>query len=253
MAANLPHGPKAQSLKCSRINPSTNKPCNAIFLRRSDLAIHEHDIYHDQQVRYLCPHCRREKSFRRRDHLKEHVRMAHPETFTYHWSCAAIANPDDVLWHVQPGLSICAYCGMKFQGLALDEELLEHLVVSHRFRKCDTSKKYLQQYHFQRHLKESHAANSSREWTEKLSNRCFVNRKLDQGGKNAAAGGLQASSALMSSIANSDDSPSQRSDVSKGDHQDPARLRYICECCPENPRTFEAEENLRYAVDYISM
>lgn len=65
--------------KCSRINPSTGKPCNSIFSRPYDLTRHEDTIHNRQKQKVRCQYCREEKTFSRADALTRHMRVVHPE------------------------------------------------------------------------------------------------------------------------------------------------------------------------------
>ncbi|KAK4541969.1 hypothetical protein LTR36_007169 [Oleoguttula mirabilis] len=79
MARNSQAGPH----KCSRINPSTNKPCNTIFSRPYDLTRHEDTIHNNRKMKVRCPMCREEKTFSRNDALTRHMRVVHPEVETF--------------------------------------------------------------------------------------------------------------------------------------------------------------------------
>ncbi|KAK3721892.1 hypothetical protein LTR37_002708 [Vermiconidia calcicola] len=69
--------------KCTRINPSTNKPCNTIFSRPYDLTRHEDTIHKNRKHKVRCPTCREEKTFSRNDALTRHMRVVHPEVETF--------------------------------------------------------------------------------------------------------------------------------------------------------------------------
>lgn len=75
MARNSQAGPH----RCTRINPSTNKPCNTIFSRPYDLTRHEDTIHNGRKQKVRCPMCREEKTFSRNDALTRHMRVVHPE------------------------------------------------------------------------------------------------------------------------------------------------------------------------------
>ena len=79
LARNSQAGPH----KCTRINPSTNKPCNTIFSRPYDLTRHEDTIHNNRKQKVRCPYCREEKTFSRNDALTRHLRVVHPEVETY--------------------------------------------------------------------------------------------------------------------------------------------------------------------------
>lgn len=65
--------------KCTRINPSTGKPCNTIFSRPYDLTRHEDTIHNRGKQKVRCQYCREEKTFSRNDALTRHMRVVHPE------------------------------------------------------------------------------------------------------------------------------------------------------------------------------
>jgi hypothetical protein len=249
VAANLPHRPKPQSFKCSRINPHTGKPCNAVFSRSYDLTRHDDTIHNNFEMRFLCPHCCERKYFSQKDALIRHMRVVHPEMSTHHWSCAPLANPEDAICHVHHGLSVCAYCGMELQGSPSERSFFEHLLYAHRFRKCDTEIPFFSPDHFRQHLEESHGATSSGEWINIVSHRCFANDHLDQSTMDTDADASRDSFAPEYGTAGLEEPPWQEPGPSGTEHRDPTRSRYMCKCCPGNPKTFGTWYHLRHAVD----
>lgn len=69
--------------KCTRINPSTGKPCNTIFSRPYDLTRHEDTIHNNRKHKVRCEYCREEKTFSRNDALTRHMRVVHPEVESF--------------------------------------------------------------------------------------------------------------------------------------------------------------------------
>ncbi|KAI9819027.1 MAG: hypothetical protein M1832_004069 [Thelocarpon impressellum] len=65
--------------KCEPTNPSTGKPCNAIFSRPYDLTRHEDTIHNARKQKVRCHLCSEEKAFSRNDALTRHMRVVHPE------------------------------------------------------------------------------------------------------------------------------------------------------------------------------
>jgi hypothetical protein len=65
--------------RCDRINPSTGKPCNAIFSRPYDLTRHEDTIHNARKQKVRCDLCTDEKTFSRADALTRHYRVCHPD------------------------------------------------------------------------------------------------------------------------------------------------------------------------------
>lgn len=82
-AALLARNSQAGPHKCTRINPSTNKPCNTIFSRPYDLTRHEDTIHNNRKQKVKCPMCREEKTFSRNDALTRHMRVVHPEVESF--------------------------------------------------------------------------------------------------------------------------------------------------------------------------
>ncbi|KAL8805141.1 MAG: hypothetical protein Q9182_002123 [Xanthomendoza sp. 2 TL-2023] len=69
-------------LKCERINPSTGKPCMAVFSRSYDLTRHEDTIHNSSKRRKVrCQLCTEEKTFSRNDALTRHMRVVHPDVY----------------------------------------------------------------------------------------------------------------------------------------------------------------------------
>ncbi|KAK1761143.1 hypothetical protein QBC47DRAFT_22618 [Echria macrotheca] len=65
--------------RCDRINPSTGKPCNAVFSRPYDLTRHEDTIHNARKQKVRCQFCTDEKTFSRADALTRHYRVCHPD------------------------------------------------------------------------------------------------------------------------------------------------------------------------------
>lgn len=63
--------------KCTRINPTTGKPCNTIFSRPYDLTRHEDTIHNTQRQKVRCDICGDEKTFSRYDALTRHKKVKH--------------------------------------------------------------------------------------------------------------------------------------------------------------------------------
>ena len=64
--------------KCSRLNPTTGKPCNIIFSRPYDLTRHEDTIHNSNRQKVRCELCTEEKTFSRQDALTRHKKVKHP-------------------------------------------------------------------------------------------------------------------------------------------------------------------------------
>ncbi|KAI0403014.1 hypothetical protein F4802DRAFT_573412 [Xylaria palmicola] len=65
--------------RCTRINPSTGKPCNTLFSRPYDLTRHEDTIHNARKQKVRCHLCTEDKTFSRADALTRHYRVCHPD------------------------------------------------------------------------------------------------------------------------------------------------------------------------------
>lgn len=231
-----------------RIESYTGKLCNSVFSRSVDLTRHESMIHRNQEMRYSCPHCHEERSFAQSVVLTRHVRAMHPGKSLHHWSCAALASPEDAICRVHHGLSVCAYCGMEVQGSSSDGQILEHLVQAHRFRKCDMEMKFFRPDQFRQHLEESHGGSSSGEWINVLSNRCFGNEYLDPNIANASDGASDVSFTQKLSTTGLEESTSRCTESLEREYRDHVQSEYTCECCPKKPKKFYSEHSLRYTI-----
>lgn len=63
--------------RCTRINPSTGRPCNSVFSRPYDLTRHEQSLHAPVKKKLRCPYCTDEKLFSRADALTRHSRVVH--------------------------------------------------------------------------------------------------------------------------------------------------------------------------------
>lgn len=53
------------------------------------------------------------------------------------------------------------------------DERIRHLQDQHKFRECNSSKKFYRADHFRQHLKHSHAGTSGK-WTNMLETACMI-------------------------------------------------------------------------------
>ncbi|KAI0998905.1 hypothetical protein K3495_g9291 [Podosphaera aphanis] len=79
MTSALQRNSQAGPHKCTRTNPSTEKPCNVVFSRPYDLTRHEHSVHNTKKKKVRCPLCKEPKSFSRNDALTRHMRIVHPD------------------------------------------------------------------------------------------------------------------------------------------------------------------------------
>lgn len=112
------------------------------------------------------------------------------------WSCAALQSYDRAFHEstAHPGeADSCGYCGEDYYrsgppvtpastsgGVTVRtttdqdwEERIRHLQEVHKFRECNSSKKFFRADHFRQHLKHSHAGTSGK-WTNMLENACML-------------------------------------------------------------------------------
>lgn len=72
--------------KCTRINPTTSKPCNTIFSRPYDLTRHEDTIHNTHREKVRCEICNDEKTFSRQDALTRHKKVIFLCMFCDSWN-----------------------------------------------------------------------------------------------------------------------------------------------------------------------
>jgi len=77
-SATISTASQAGPHKCTRINPSTGKPCNTVFSRPYDLTRHEGSVHNTRKIKTRCPLCKEEKTFSREDALTRHLKVVHP-------------------------------------------------------------------------------------------------------------------------------------------------------------------------------
>ncbi|KAK6845330.1 c2h2 finger domain containing protein [Apiospora arundinis] len=92
---------------------------------------------------------------------------------------------------IDPGeADACGYCGDEFarsggsgrnrHATEQDwDERLRHLQEVHKFRECNSSKKFFRADHFRQHLKHSHAGTSGK-WTNMLESACMIEEEPPQ-------------------------------------------------------------------------
>ncbi|KAF5704658.1 zinc finger protein [Fusarium mundagurra] len=147
---------------------------------------------HKTGKQYKCLFCgaRFKRSYEAMRHAKSfHVR-------SHSWSCSALSEYDNAFHDstTKPGeADICGYCGDEFLRSgrgpgpgalssgnpprhATDQdwdERTRHLEKVHKFRECDSSKKFFRADHFRQHVKHSHAGTLGK-WTNMLENACML-------------------------------------------------------------------------------
>lgn len=147
---------------------------------------------HAQEKQYECHYCG--NRFKNKNEAERHQNSLHVRRHS--WSCSALSGYDRAFHDStnRPGeADTCGYCGDEFPrsgrgpgtGVlsggnaprhATDQdwdERIKHLQEVHKFRECNSSKKFYRADHFRQHLKHSHAGTSGK-WTNMLENACMM-------------------------------------------------------------------------------
>ncbi|KAG5960465.1 hypothetical protein E4U57_008205 [Claviceps arundinis] len=149
---------------------------------------------HESEKLFECHYCTRR--FKNKNEAERHQNSLHVRAHS--WSCAALSSYDSAFYPSidHPGeADSCAYCGVEFPrsgsapvtrtgpyagrlapNYVTDEDWdarILHLKVVHKFRECNSSKKFYRADHFRQHLKHSHAGTSGK-WTNVLENACML-------------------------------------------------------------------------------
>lgn len=138
---------------------------------------------HEAEKQYECSFCG--NRFKNKNEAERHQNSLHVRRHS--WSCSALTGYERAFHDstARPGeADVCGYCGEEFprsgqsQGVACvtDQDLedrVRHLQDVHKFRECNSSKKFYRADHFRQHLKHSHAGTSGK-WTNMLENACMI-------------------------------------------------------------------------------
>ncbi|KHN94373.1 Zinc finger, C2H2-type/integrase, DNA-binding protein [Metarhizium album ARSEF 1941] len=147
---------------------------------------------HEAEKQYECSFCG--NRFKNKNEAERHQNSLHVRRHS--WSCSAISGYDRAFHEStsHPGeADTCGYCGDEFprsgrgpgngafsRGVvpkqATDQDWddrIRHLLEVHKFRECNSSKKFYRADHFRQHLKHSHAGTSGK-WTNMLENACMM-------------------------------------------------------------------------------
>lgn len=146
---------------------------------------------HEAEKQYECSFCG--NRFKNKNEAERHQNSLHVRRHS--WSCSALLiSGYDRAFHDstnRPGeADTCGYCGEEFArsgGLGRArhptehdwDERLRHLQEVHKFRECNSSKKFYRADHFRQHLKHSHAGTSGK-WTNMLENACMLEEEPPQ-------------------------------------------------------------------------
>ncbi|KAL7793844.1 hypothetical protein V8C37DRAFT_79603 [Trichoderma ceciliae] len=147
---------------------------------------------HEAEKQYECSFCG--NRFKNKNEAERHQNSLHVRRHS--WSCSALSGYNRAFHEstTHPGeADACGYCGEEFPRSGLGaragllnggiqarhatdpdwEERIRHLQEVHKFRECNSSKKFYRADHFRQHLKHSHAGTSGK-WTNMLENACLM-------------------------------------------------------------------------------
>ncbi|ODA77432.1 hypothetical protein RJ55_07061 [Drechmeria coniospora] len=148
---------------------------------------------HEAEKQYECSFCG--NRFKNKNEAERHQNSLHVRRHS--WSCSALSGYEGAFHEsaTHPGeADACGYCGDEFSRSARPaaggilggggvpprrateqdwEERIQHLQEVHKFRECNSAKKFYRADHFRQHLKHSHAGTSGK-WTNVLENACMV-------------------------------------------------------------------------------
>ncbi|KAK8077650.1 C2H2 finger domain-containingprotein [Apiospora saccharicola] len=146
---------------------------------------------HAAEKQYECSFCG--NRFKNKNEAERHQNSLHVRRHS--WSCSAlhVAGYDKAFHESsnRPGeADACGYCGDEFtrsggsgrnrHATEQDwDERLRHLQEVHKFRECNSSKKFFRADHFRQHLKHSHAGTSGK-WTNMLESACMIEEEPPQ-------------------------------------------------------------------------
>ncbi|KAK0367712.1 hypothetical protein CLIM01_14932 [Colletotrichum limetticola] len=142
---------------------------------------------HEAEKQYACSFCG--NRFKNKNEAERHQNSLHVRAKS--WSCSALNGYDKAFHNStnRPGeADSCGFCGEEFlkEGRGSGDhashhgteqnwdERVYHLREVHKFRECNSSKKFFRADHFRQHLKHSHAGTSGT-WTNALENACILN------------------------------------------------------------------------------
>ncbi|KAG5927558.1 hypothetical protein E4U42_002107 [Claviceps africana] len=177
-----PSGSKVQPLYMCECCPKKPKK----FDTAEELSAHE------AEKQYECMFCG--NRFKNKNEAERHQNSLHVRRHS--WSCSALSAYDRAFHDSidRPGeADSCGYCGDEFprsgrgpgsgvlSGSVVPnhateqdwDERIRHLQEVHKFRECNSSKKFYRADHFRQHLKHSHAGTSGK-WTNILENACML-------------------------------------------------------------------------------
>jgi uncharacterized Zn-finger protein len=140
---------------------------------------------HAAEKQYNCLYCG--NRFKNKNEAERHQNSLHVRRQS--WSCSALSGYGRAFHEssARPGeADTCGYCGKDFARSGHSsgggprtisdqdwDERIQHLQEVHKFRECNSSKKFFRADHFRQHLKHSHAGTSGK-WTNLLETACMI-------------------------------------------------------------------------------
>ncbi|KAF5983280.1 zinc finger protein [Fusarium coicis] len=152
---------------------------------------------HEDEKPHICSICT--KRFKNKNEKVRHENSLHVRSRS--WSCSALPGYDKAFYESKdrPGeADVCGYCGNEFlrsgRGTgpgalssgnpprhATDQdwdERTRHLKEVHKFRECNSSKKFFRADHFRQHVSHSHAGTPGM-WTNMLEDACMLEENTE--------------------------------------------------------------------------
>lgn len=146
---------------------------------------------HESEKQYGCSYCG--NRFKNKNEAERHQNSLHVRRHS--WSCKAMESYGQAFHEstARPGQAdTCGYCGKEFDRSGPEhsaaghmvsdkdwQERIQHLTDVHKFRECNSSKKFYRADHFRQHLKHSHSGSSGK-WTNMLENACMIEEEPPQ-------------------------------------------------------------------------
>ncbi|CVL12480.1 uncharacterized protein FPRN_15076 [Fusarium proliferatum] len=141
---------------------------------------------HESEKQFECPYCG--NRFKSQAEAERHQNSLHIRKHS--WSCSNLLGYDNAFQESSQRpekCDTCGYCGNDFprsgtagnKTYATDQdwdERIRHLLEVHKFRECNSTKKFYRADHFWQHLKYSHTATRGK-WTDKLGEVCCKKEK----------------------------------------------------------------------------
>ncbi|SCO75796.1 uncharacterized protein FRV6_00008 [Fusarium oxysporum] len=141
---------------------------------------------HESEKQFECSYCG--NRFKSHNEVERHQNSLHIRRQS--WSCSNLTGYDSVFQESSQRpekCDTCGYCGDDFprSGMAWNraypaeqdwDERIRHLQEVHKFKECNSAKKFFREDHFRQHLKHSHAGTRGK-WMDVLGELCCKKEK----------------------------------------------------------------------------